>query len=154
MKKNEKQFYLVDLAILPEAIKKTIKVREILNTGEASSINDAVHKVGISRSTFYKYKDHVAAPYEERGYKVATLFVIMQVDLSAFIRIIRKISKYSNEIISVNKSRVTNKLHALVITFNTDESENTLIKLQESLKETKGIQSLTMKLEGDFDEKH
>ena len=154
MQKHKKQFYLVDLAILPEAIKRTIKVKEILSTGETNSINDAVHKVGISRSTYYKYKDHVAAPYDESGYKVATLFIIMQMDLSVFIRIIRRVSKYSNEIISMNKSQVTHKLHASVITFNTDESGDTLIKLQESLKEMKGIQSLTMKLEGDFDEKY
>lgn len=44
MKKNEKQFYRVDLQILPEAIKKTIKVKELLNQGICHSINEAVKK--------------------------------------------------------------------------------------------------------------
>ena len=30
MKKKDQQFYLVDLKILPEAIKKTIRVKEML----------------------------------------------------------------------------------------------------------------------------
>lgn len=33
MKNNEKQFYLVDFQVLPEAIKKTIRIKESLKTG-------------------------------------------------------------------------------------------------------------------------
>lgn len=56
MKKKDQQFYLVDLKILPEAIKKTIRVKEILQDGTCGSINEAVKKVDISRSAYYKYK--------------------------------------------------------------------------------------------------
>mgnify|MGYP003220283344 CR=1 FL=1 len=45
-------FYLVREEILPEAIKKTIKVKEILKRGEIKTINEAVsllleHKSGV-----------------------------------------------------------------------------------------------------------
>lgn len=50
MKKKDQQFYLVDLKILPEAIKKTIRVKEMLQDGTCGSINEAVKKVDISRS--------------------------------------------------------------------------------------------------------
>ena len=50
-------FYLVREEILPEAIKKTIKVKEILKRGEIKTINEAVEKMGLSRSAYYKYKD-------------------------------------------------------------------------------------------------
>ena len=52
-------FYLVREEILPEAIKKTIKVKEILKRGEIRTINEAVEKMGLSRSAYYKYKDYV-----------------------------------------------------------------------------------------------
>ena len=48
-------FYLVREEILPEAIKKTIKVKEILKRGEIRTINEAVEKMGLSRSAYYKY---------------------------------------------------------------------------------------------------
>ena len=47
MKKKDQQFYLVDLKILPEAIKKTIWVKEMLQDGTCGSINEAVKKVHI-----------------------------------------------------------------------------------------------------------
>ena len=53
MKKKDQQFYLVDLKILPEAIKKTIRVKEMLQDGTCGSINEAVKKVDISRSAYY-----------------------------------------------------------------------------------------------------
>ena len=39
-------FYLVREEILPEAIKKTIKVKEILKRGEIKTINEAVETIG------------------------------------------------------------------------------------------------------------
>lgn len=44
MKKKDQQFYLVDLKILPEAIKKTIRVKEMLQDGTCGSINEAVNE--------------------------------------------------------------------------------------------------------------
>ena len=64
MKKGKEEFYLVDLKVLPEAIKKTIKVKELLNDGICGSINEAVKKVDMSRSAYYKYKDFVLPFYE------------------------------------------------------------------------------------------
>lgn len=55
---NEK-FYLVRSDILPEAMKKTIDAKALLERGKVESIFDAVQKVGLSRSAFYKYRDAV-----------------------------------------------------------------------------------------------
>lgn len=53
------KFYIVQEDILPESILKTVKVKELLMTGEASTVNEAVLKINISRSAYYKYKDSV-----------------------------------------------------------------------------------------------
>ncbi|CAI8974420.1 ACT domain-containing protein [Brevibacillus sp. BC25] len=58
MKKEEK-FYLIRSDILPESIAKTIEAKKMLESGEVDTVNDAVERVGLSRSAFYKYKDGV-----------------------------------------------------------------------------------------------
>ncbi|MCP3030443.1 ACT domain-containing protein [Halobacillus sp. A1] len=55
---NEK-FYLVRSDILPEAMKKTIEAKALIERGKAVSIFEAVQDVGLSRSAFYKYRDAV-----------------------------------------------------------------------------------------------
>ncbi|WP_101844436.1 ACT domain-containing protein [Halobacillus sp. Marseille-P3879] len=55
---NEK-FYLVRSDILPEAMKKTIDAKALIERGKTVSIFEAVQEVGLSRSAFYKYRDAV-----------------------------------------------------------------------------------------------
>jgi chorismate mutase len=57
--KVDKKFYLVREDVLPEAMKKTIDAKEMIERGKAESIWDAVQKVDLSRSAFYKYRDTV-----------------------------------------------------------------------------------------------
>jgi chorismate mutase len=52
-------FVLVRLDTLPEAMQKTLEVKRMLSAGEVGNVQEAVKRVGLSRSSFYKYKDHV-----------------------------------------------------------------------------------------------
>lgn len=70
MKKKDQQFYLVDLKILPEAIKKTIRVKEMLQDGTCGSINEAVKKVDISRSAYYKLNIKTMLPLHLKQKKI------------------------------------------------------------------------------------
>lgn len=135
---------------LPEAIKKTIRVKELLKDGSCASINEAVHKVNMSRSAYYKYKDHVASADDDKGDRVVVLLIIMQDDMAVFGRILRRIAREKQEILSVNRTKISEKLYSSVITLKTKESADDIESLYESLKEIKGIQSLTMKLGGEF----
>ena len=147
---KEQQFYLVDFSILPEAIKKTIRVKEMLKSGSSGTINEAVHKVNMSRSAYYKYKDHVASADDDKEDRVVVLFIIMQDDMAVFGRIHRRIAKEKQEVLSVNRTKISEKLYSSVITLKTKESAEDMESLYEALKETKGIQSLTMKIGGEF----
>ncbi|WHY89088.1 ACT domain-containing protein [Neobacillus novalis] len=57
--KADKKFYLVREDVLPEAMKKTIEVKDMLERGKAESIAIATQMVDLSRSAYYKYKDTV-----------------------------------------------------------------------------------------------
>ena len=119
---KEQQFYLVDFSILPEAIKKTIRVKEMLKSGSSGTINEAVHKVNMSRSAYYKYKDHVASADDDKEDRVVVLFIIMQDDMAVFGRILRRIAKEKQEVLSVNRTKISEKLYSSVITLKTKES--------------------------------
>ena len=54
---GEDRFYIVNERSLPEIFKKVIEVKENIELGNAKDISEAIKLVGISRSTYYKYKD-------------------------------------------------------------------------------------------------
>jgi chorismate mutase len=57
--KSDKQFYLVREDVLPEAMKKTLDAKLLIERGKAESVADAVQAVDLSRIAFYKYRDTV-----------------------------------------------------------------------------------------------
>lgn len=59
MSEREDVFFLVRADILPEAILKTAEAKRLLDSNEANTIHEAVDRVGLSRSAFYKYKDGI-----------------------------------------------------------------------------------------------
>ena len=57
MPEGKPKYYLVEAGVLPEVFIKVAEVKKLLETGESRTVADAVERVGISRSAFYKYKD-------------------------------------------------------------------------------------------------
>lgn len=62
---EKKEFYIVDKRILPKSVQNVIKVNELINKTKISKY-EAIKRIGISRSTYYKYKDYIK-PFFESG---------------------------------------------------------------------------------------
>ncbi|MBM7584830.1 chorismate mutase [Bacillus pakistanensis] len=75
VKRNQEgKFYLVREDVLPEAMKKTLEAKELLERGKVDSVWEAVHQVDLSRSAFYKYRDTVFPFHTIVKEKIITLF--------------------------------------------------------------------------------
>ena len=70
---DKKGFYLVEASALPEVYHKVLAAKELLDSGGARSVSEAVGKTGLSRSAFYKYKDMVFTFHEKSRARVLSL---------------------------------------------------------------------------------
>ena len=61
-------YYVIHKNVLPDYFEKVIKIKEIISLG--TNISDACKQVGLSRSTFYKYKDYVNRPSMKVGKRI------------------------------------------------------------------------------------
>lgn len=71
--KEDKNYYIVDKAVLPEIFLKVMDVKNLLESKKEKTVQDAVNRVGISRSAFYKYRDAVHPLYENTRGKTVTI---------------------------------------------------------------------------------
>lgn len=78
MNKTDKKFYLVREDVLPEAMKKTLDAKELIERGRAESVWEAVQRVDLSRSAFYKYRDTVFPFHTVVKEKLITLFFYLE----------------------------------------------------------------------------
>ena len=73
-KEYNQKFYLVREDVLPEAMKKTLDAKELLDREKLISVWDAVQQVDLSRSAFYKYRDTVFPFHRVVKEKIISLF--------------------------------------------------------------------------------
>ena len=57
-------YYVVKKKAVPEVLLKVVKAKKLLETGEMETVQEAAEEVGISRSSYYKYKDDIF-PFQE-----------------------------------------------------------------------------------------
>ena len=100
---DKTSFYLVKEDILPEAIKKTIKVKEILKRGDVRTINEAVAQMKLSRSAYYKYKDYVFPFYEASREKIITLSLLLEHKPGVLSKVLNSIAADSGSIMTINQ---------------------------------------------------
>ena len=76
MAEKTKYFVLKQKAV-PEVLLKVVEAKRLIDSGKASSVQDATEAVGISRSSFYKYKDDILPFYDNAKGKTITLVIQM-----------------------------------------------------------------------------
>ena len=57
--KETTKYYVVKEKAVPEVLLKVVEAKKLMETRKAVTIQEAVDRVGISRSSFYKYKDDI-----------------------------------------------------------------------------------------------
>ena len=76
--KENQKFYLVREDVLSEAMKKTLEAKEMIERGKAESVWEAVQRVDLSRSAFYKYRDTVFPFHTIVKESLVTLFFYLE----------------------------------------------------------------------------
>lgn len=98
------KYYLVDAEMLPEVFLKVMEAKELLQTGEADTVAEAVAMAGISRSAFYKYKDSIS-PFQDlkRGH-ILTFHVLVRDQAGALSTVLGIFAQCGANILTINQS--------------------------------------------------
>ena len=76
--KEQTGYYVVKKKAVPEVLLKVVEAKRLLDSGKASTVQEATESVGISRSSFYKYKEDIF-PFHDNT-RGRTLTFMLQLD--------------------------------------------------------------------------
>ena len=102
--RNLPTYYLVEADMLPEIFLKVMEAKELLQTGECSTVGDAVNRVGISRSAFYKYKDSITAFQDLRHGHILTFQVMLRDQTGLLSAVLSVFAQCGANILTINQS--------------------------------------------------
>ena len=141
-KPKKDKFYLVQEDILPEAIKKTIKVKEILKLGEVKTINEAVEKMDLSRSAYYKYKDFVLPFYEASINKIVSVSFVLDNKQGVLSNVLNMISEDKGNVLTINQGIPLQGVAVATISIETKNMNIDLEALLDKLRLVNGVRRL------------
>jgi chorismate mutase len=114
--------------IMPEAMIKTVQVKEMLVRGEFHTVHDAVNHVGLSRSGFYKYRDLVFLHDDERQERLMTITLWLEHRSGILSLVLNTIAQTGGNIITITQgiplsqaAHVTATIDTRHLNISTDE---------------------------------
>ncbi len=141
MDNEVKEYYLVDKNVLPEVFIKVMEVKQRLNTGESVSVNEAVKKVGLSRSAYYKYKESVMPFYETTTGKRVTLLITVENFQGILSSILNVISSTRANILTINQNIPINGLADISISLETASMFGSIEDVLMGINKIAGVRS-------------
>lgn len=129
------KFYVVSSEILPEVLEKVIEARSLLQKGKVKRISEAVKMVGISRGTYYKYKDTVFSFDQEQSRRKAVISMILRSETGSLSKVINLLSSQQINILAINQTIPINGVHNVSFTLDVAEMEISIQVLLNLLEE-------------------
>ncbi len=140
--KEDKNFYIVDKSVLPEIFLKVMDVKNLLESKKEKTVQDAVNRVGISRSAFYKYRDAVHPLYENTRGKTVTISMNLDHARGMLSAVLNSIAAEGANILTINQTIPINGIANVTISMETNEMQGELGRLMTHIEGLQGVQSL------------
>ncbi|MBX6394873.1 MAG: ACT domain-containing protein [Alicyclobacillaceae bacterium] len=137
--KDRRRYYLVAEEILPEAMLKTVQVKNMLARGEAETVHDAVARVGLSRSAFYKYRDLVFLYDEDGRERVVTLSLILEHRTGVLSVVLNVIAQAGGNVITINQGMPVHQAALVTVMVDVSGMVTSVDVLVERLSQVNGV---------------
>lgn len=136
---NSPKYYIIESSALPEVFLKVAEAKRLLDTGEASTVNEATRQTGISRSAFYKYRDAILPFQNLMNGRILTFQLMLYDEPGVLSSILSVFASREANILTINQTIPTNGCALVVITAETSEMAVSLEELLRELESTTGV---------------
>ena len=133
------KYYLVESSVLPEVFIKVTQVRELLETGEVKTVAEAVERVGIGRSAFYKYKDSVMPFRDMKRGSIVTFHALLRDKKGVLSSLLAIFADTGANILTINQSIPSNGTALVTISATTENMPIGTDELITKARELEGV---------------
>jgi chorismate mutase len=134
-------YFVVKQKAVPEVLLKVVEAKRLVESGKAVSIQEAVDAVGISRSSFYKYKDDIFPFYENS--QGTTITLTFQMDETGLLSDVLKIvADCGANILTIHQSIPINGVASLSLSVQVLPTTGDVSEMIESMEAKSGVRNV------------
>lgn len=113
---DKANYYIIKRKALPEVFLKVVQAKMYLEKEKAMTVQDAVDLVGISRSSFYKYKDTIFPFYENSRGRAITLGMKIDDEPGLLSSLLNCIAEFQANVLTIHQTIPINGVADITIT--------------------------------------
>ena len=138
---EDSKYYVVKQKALPEVLLKVAQVNKIIET-KRMSIAEATESVGISRSSYYKYKDDIF-PFRDNVKGRTITFVLSMDDEPGILSVVLKtIAEYKANLLTIHQTIPVNGVASLTLSVDILPTTGDSAKMIEQIEQLSGVRYL------------
>ncbi|MDI9242522.1 ACT domain-containing protein [Fusibacillus kribbianus] len=139
---EDNQYYVVRNKAVPEVLLKVVEAKRLLASERAMTVQEATEQVGISRSSFYKYKDDIF-PFHDNARGKTITFVLQMDDVPGLLStVLKTIAEYNGNILTIHQTIPINGVASLTLSVDVLPTTGDTSAMLETIEKLQGIHYL------------
>ena len=132
-------YFVVKEKAVPEVLLKVVEAKRLLETEKVMTVQEATDTVGISRSSFYKYKDDIFQFHDNAQGTTITLTFQMDDEPGLLSDVLKTIADYRGNILTIHQSIPINGMASLSLSIQILRDTGNVSQMIGSLEQQKGV---------------
>ena len=127
---------------MPEVLLKVVEAKRLLESDRVETVQEATDKVGISRSSFYKYKDDIFPFQDNSRGKIITFVIQMDDEPGLLSDVLKVVAEFRANVLTIHQSIPINGIASLTISVDILPTTGDVSEMIEMIEWKKGVQYL------------
>lgn len=127
-------YFVVKKRALPDVLLKVVEANKLIDTQKAESVQEAVDMVGISRSSYYKYKDDIFPFHDSAQGTTLTLSCQMNDEPGLLSDVLKVVADFQANILTIHQSIPINGIASLSLSIqildNTGDVSQMILEME------------------------
>ena len=135
----KKRYYVVNERALPEVLQKVVEAKRLLDSDRSMTVQEATERVGLSRSSFYKYKDDILPLSDNTKGKTVTLVTQMNDEPGLLSDLLHVVATYRANILTIHQTIPVNGVASVTLSVEVLPETGNVARMMEEIEELTGI---------------
>jgi chorismate mutase len=137
---DESQYFIVRKKAVPEVLLKVVEAKRLIDTKKAASVQEASDMMGISRSSFYKYKDDIFPFHQNVRGKTITFVIQMNDQPGLLSDVLKIVADHRANILTIHQSIPINGTASTTISVDVLPITADVAEMIELIEKKEGVQ--------------
>ena len=137
-------YLIVHKKILPVYYEKVLQARNLLESGAERDVSAAARAVGISRSTYYKYKDYIYSPDGGDMGRKAVISMMLSHEIGVLSTALNRLSALGISVLTITQSLPIRNVASVIMTLDVSQMSTDIEEVIRSLGRISGVENIAL----------